>query len=132
MSKPQIINDNIWHNPKITIDNKSIFIKSYVNKGFIFVSDLLNIDGTFRNFDELKHINPKTNFIEYASLRTAVTTRLHTQDIHLPNLQNTLQYGPIVPNHILLFNNTCKGCKPMYNILLDKKEKYVHRYQNGE
>lgn len=121
LSRPQIINDNIWHNPQITIDNKSIFIKSYVNKGFIFVSDLLNIDGTFRKFDELKHINPKTNFIEYASLRTAVTTRLHTQDIHLPNLQNTLQYGPIVPNHILLFINTCKGCKPMYNILLDKK-----------
>lgn len=52
---------------------------------------------------------------------TAVMIRLHTQDIHLPNLQNTIQYGPIIPNHILMFINTCKGCKPMYNLLLDKK-----------
>lgn len=113
---------------KITLDNKSIFFKSYVYTGFIFVSHLLNIDGTFINFDILEHIYPNTK--EYASLRTAVTTRQHTQ--HLPNVQNTIQYAPSIPNHILLIINTWKGCKPMYNLLLDKKEKYVHLYQNGE
>lgn len=41
---------SIRHNPKITVDNKSIFFKINVNTGFIFVGDLLNIDGTFFKF----------------------------------------------------------------------------------
>lgn len=31
------------------------------------------------------------------------------------------EYGPVIPNHILLFTSNCKGCKRMYNLLLDKK-----------
>lgn len=46
--------------------------------------------------------------------------RLHTQDLYLPNLQTIIKYGSIIPNHILLFNNSCKGCKHLY-LLLDKK-----------
>lgn len=62
--------------------SRSIFFKNYVNTGFIFLSDLFKIDGTFINVDELKHINPQTNFKEYGSLKTAVTTRIHTQDMY--------------------------------------------------
>lgn len=35
------------------------------------VGDLLNIYGTFKGFADLKHITPKTIFMEYASLTTA-------------------------------------------------------------
>lgn len=58
---------------------------------FIYVSDLLHTDGTFVSFGAFKHINPRTNFQEYAVLKTAVTNRLHTQDKHLPNLQKTIK-----------------------------------------
>lgn len=74
LSKP-----NLWIKiygtiAKKTVDNISIFSKSNVNTEFIFVSDLLNIDRTFINFDELKHIILKTIFsIEYASLKTEFT-----------------------------------------------------------
>lgn len=118
--------------PKSQQTASQYFFKSFADIGFIFVGDLLNIDGTFISFEKLKQINPNTNFIEYASIRTAVRNRLHTQDLYIPNLQIIKEYGPVIPNHILLFTNNCKGCKLMYNLLLDKKEKHVHLYQNGE
>lgn len=58
LSKHQAINDKLWYNPKITVDNKSIFFKSFANTRFIFVGDLLNINGTFISFKKLKQINP--------------------------------------------------------------------------
>lgn len=33
---------------------------------------------------------------------------------------NFIEYASF-PNHIQLFTNSCKGCKPMYNLSLDKK-----------
>lgn len=44
--------------------------------------DLLKIDGTFISYENLKQIHPMTNLIEYSSIRTAVRTTLHTQDLH--------------------------------------------------
>lgn len=71
------MNEHIWYNPKVTIDYKSIFFKSFVNTGFISVGELLNIDGTFIIFKELKYLYPKPNFMDKTSLRNTVLNRLH-------------------------------------------------------
>ena len=36
-------------------------------------------------------------------------------------LQKIKEYGPIIPNNISLLYKNCKGCKPMYNMLIEKK-----------
>lgn len=59
-----------------------ITIKSFAYTGFFFAGDLLKIDGTFISYENLKQIHPMTNPIEYSSIRTAVRTTLHTQDLH--------------------------------------------------
>lgn len=43
-------------------------------------------------------------------LKLQFIQRLESQDLHLSNLQNIIQYWPVIPNDILLFTNTCKGC----------------------
>lgn len=61
-------------------------------------------------------------------LKLQFIQRLDSQELHLSNLQSIIQYWPIIPNDVLLFTNTCKGCKPVSNLLLDKWRKYVHPY----
>lgn len=68
---------------------------------FIYVSDLLNKDGTFVSFGAFKHINPRTNFQEYAVLKL----QLRTDCILKINIYQTYkrQYRPIIPDHISFF-----------------------------
>lgn len=61
-------------------------------------------------------------------LKLQFIQRLDSQELHLSNLQRIIQYWHIIPNDMLLFINTCRGFKPMYNLLLDKWGKYVHPY----
>ena len=121
LNETQYFHEHIWHNPQITIDSKSFFFKSYYSVGFRFIDDLFNLDGTFISFYALKDIITDTHFLEYASLRTAIMDRLHTVNISTPELQKFKEYGPIIPNNILLLYKNCKGCKPMYNVLIEKK-----------
>ena len=69
----------------------------------------------------MKNIITDTHFLKYASLRIAITNRLHKVDIPIPELQNFKEYGLIIPNSISLLYKNCKGCKPMYNIFIEKK-----------
>lgn len=42
----------------------------------------------------------------------------------LNKFANIIQYKPITPNHILLFNNICKGCKPELTIRKNHRNMY--------
>ena len=54
--------------------------------------------------------------------------RLHKVNISTPELQKFKEYGPIIPNSILLLYKKCKGCKPVYNVLIEKRLIYVLQY----
>lgn len=73
------------------------------------IGDGLDINGTFISFGEFKHINLKSNFMEYTSVRTPVMIRLHT----LSEFTKHNTKWTIIPNYILLYINTFKSCKPM-------------------
>ena len=46
----------LWFNSNISIENNPIFINSLYKKGFFYVSDLLNRDGTFYHLKNLEQI----------------------------------------------------------------------------
>ena len=58
--------------------------------------------------------------------------RLHKVNIPIPELQKFKDSGPINSSSISLIYKNCKGCKPMYNILIEKRFIYVLQYQNEE
>ena len=105
-----ILNDHIWFNPKVKINNAPIFFKHYYNARFVFIRDLFDKDGNFLSLQ----VNIKTNFIEYTGLKKAVLSVL-------PNQIKTNLIGPILPKTLMFFYKNSKGCKDMYSILLYKK-----------
>lgn len=44
----------------------------------------------------------------------------------LAKFANIIQYKPITSNHILLFNNICKGCKP--ELTIRKKHRNMYNF----
>lgn len=59
-----------------------------------------------------------TNFIEYAGLKKAVKK-------HIDNTDMSKEHGPKIPNSIYLFYRNTKGCKEMYNILIENKKEPI-------
>ena len=52
-SAEDIVNEVIWYNNHITIDKEYVFYKTWYNVGIIYISDLLNDQGTFMSYEEL-------------------------------------------------------------------------------
>ena len=59
-----IYKEHIWYNPRLIIGQTSVFLKSYFNAGFVFISDLFDSDKNFLSLDTFKRLDVKTNFIE--------------------------------------------------------------------
>jgi hypothetical protein len=64
-----ILRQVIWNNSLLKIDGKAINYKSWIDKGIIFIRDLLDNTGKWasKNFLEAK-FNTTINFLEYLSL----------------------------------------------------------------
>ena len=57
LNETQFCHEYILHNPKITIDNTSFFLKkSFCSVGFNILDDIRKLDGTFISVYALKSI----------------------------------------------------------------------------
>lgn len=67
----KVLNEHIWFNPNIKINNSSIFLKNYVNCVYKFIKDLMTEECNYVGLETLENSNVKTNFLEYRSLKRA-------------------------------------------------------------
>ena len=49
----EIINEYIWNNKQILIENKTVYSKNLRDKGLLKINDLLNLQGSFMKMEEL-------------------------------------------------------------------------------
>ena len=53
----------IWNNRLIKVENKSLFLKNWYEKGIVYIHDLLNEEGTWLSYDQFQNkLNNRTNF----------------------------------------------------------------------
>ena len=72
----------IWNNRSILVENKSIFLNDWAERGVIFVQDLLNQNGSWMSFGEFTDkYNIRTNFLRYMGVISAIKAYLNIQDI---------------------------------------------------
>ena len=56
----------IWNNKDITIEGKSLYWKTWSERGIYFVQDLLKNTGNYLSYEEFKtKYNNEVNFIYY-------------------------------------------------------------------
>ena len=69
MNKQEII----WNNWFIRIDGKTIYYKTWVNKGILRISDLLDTDGHFLSFENFKcKFGIRCTFLDCAGVLAAI------------------------------------------------------------
>ena len=63
----------LWNNEAITIENHSLYWRSWVERGIYFIQDILNSNGNFLKLDEFQtKFQIKTNFLQYLMIMIAV------------------------------------------------------------
>ena len=72
----EILSENVWYNPKITVGGNLVFLKSLFNSGIVFIYDLLDSNGNIYSFDYIQSdLKSKINFVEYVELKKAIQER---------------------------------------------------------
>ena len=67
----------LWNNEAITIENHSLYWKSWVKRGIYFIQDILNSSGNFLTLDEFQtKFQIKTNFFRILSIDSSYTFRV--------------------------------------------------------
>ena len=113
-----LANKPIWMNNDIKIGGNCVFYKHWYRNGIVFINDLLKIDNTFYNFDEILNIlGLRINFLEYEGILSAVRklktsfTGSYVEKIN----------GPFQPSSIVTVLKSKKGAQDMYKVLCKKK-----------
>ena len=75
----------IWYNSNIRIQNKPIVWKHWINGNIVHICDIMS-DTTDDGFETLENIVAKyqiqTNWLEYASLKNAITPLWKNNDLY--------------------------------------------------
>ena len=67
----------LWNNKSITIDNATLFWKSWFEEGVVTVKDVLNPEGNFLSYEEFRNkFNITTNYLHYFQLISAIPSDL--------------------------------------------------------
>ena len=66
----------IWNNKDIRINNKSVFYANYYSVGIISLRDLLFEYNNVTSYEYFKHKGLHTNFLIWTALRTSVPKSL--------------------------------------------------------
>lgn len=121
----EIISETLWNNTYIQIDGKPICYNKWLEKGILYVSDIVdrtNADG-FKSVEQLfiEH-GIECNFLTYLSLKSAIPQRW------INIIRNSLVYTGDVDKNIYVYLD-CKlqarnvTCKDVYKYLISKKSK---------
>ena len=74
----------IWTNKEITVENKPVYYKHYVNARVICIQDLNSTD----SYNQLSKKICKTNILEWAGLRRSISLSLRRHDGY-PSINST-------------------------------------------
>ena len=63
----------LWNNKNVLLDGKSIFWKTWVEKGIMFIHDFINPDGTWMTYHEFNQkYEVRTNFLRYLGILSII------------------------------------------------------------
>ena len=104
-----VLSSSIFHNPEIKVGGKPLWIKTWYQKGLLYVNDLLAENGNFYSQTDIERkYNIKTNFVQFQGMIQAVKLYARRNDVE--NFTKKLEY-PIIPNTIALFTKSKKEVK---------------------
>ncbi len=66
------MNQSLWLNSSITVNNNYIYVKNWENCGITYIKDILNKNGSFLTHKELKSKNNITTFLQTIQIHKSI------------------------------------------------------------
>ena len=114
----------LYNNKEILIDQKTVYLSKWMEKGIVFIKDLLKEDGSYLSFEEFKgKFSCKTNFIQYFQIISAIPDRLRlkARQIESVNKQFFTSNDHFFHfNRNFTFNLDKAKSRDFYNLFIDK------------
>ena len=113
IGEDQILKSPLFYNRNIKVDRKCVFYKIWYDKGIRFVNDLVNQNGSFYSYQEVRIDGNPLNILKYQGFIDSLKHFLsHTQIRLTKKVQD-----PFIPSHIKVFLQQKTGTQAMYNEL---------------
>ena len=71
-SRTEIMQQVLWFNSNICIKEKPVYHKGWHEAGITRISDIVNENGTFLKYDDIKQKHNRANYLTYAGLMSAI------------------------------------------------------------
>ena len=111
----------LWNNPRIKMNDKVMYLRSWSVKGIRFVNDILEVDGSFLSYFDFQHrFGIQTNFLQYYGLCNAIRSGFK-KSTHVHVIPKAVE--PIIPEALNLIVKTKSGCSHIYRSFLKFKAK---------
>ena len=95
----------IWCNSHIRINNQPVFFRKWIDKGVMYVEDLLGQAGRIHTFEYFQNqLNIRTHFLEYCGLRTAIPWRFNGELQGIEDIQDT----SLIKLQQVMFSSSCR------------------------
>ncbi|MCU7801464.1 MAG: hypothetical protein KZQ70_15365, partial [gamma proteobacterium symbiont of Lucinoma myriamae] len=109
----------IWYNSSIKVGGSAVCYKNWMEKGILFVNDLLNRNGDLISFETFQEMfSVQSNFLQFEGLSNSIRNFLHTCRFqHFPNRDN----NPILPLLARYILKNKKGSRDIYDKLVKKE-----------
>jgi hypothetical protein len=106
----------IWFNQMFKIAGRSFCDKKYLEKGIVFINDLMDRNGRFLTFEDFKNkYSVQTNFLQFNNIIHSLRSFLDSLNIVHKAVKLT---EPIQPFLAKFLNKTKKGCRIIYDSML--------------
>ena len=113
-----VLSSSIFHNPEIKVGGKPLWIKTWYQKGLLYVNDLFAENGNFYSQTDIERkYNIKTNFVQFQEMIQAVKLYARRNDVENFTKIRISNYS----KHNCSFHKIKKGGKIFY-IILNKNE----------
>ena len=114
----------LYNNKEIQVDQKTVYLSKWMEKGIVSIKDLLKEDGSYLSFQEFKgKFLCNANFIQYFQIISAIPDRLRLKARQIESVNNQLFTSN---DHLFHFNrnftfNLDKAkSRDFYNLFIDK------------
>ncbi len=122
----QILNQSIWLNENLKINNKYMYNKQFTNKGILYIKDILDDNGDFLTHNEMiSKYKLATTFIECLQLKSCIPTEWKDQISKFNILANNILDGNCIVNNNRYTNIENTQCKDLYSHLIEM-DQYNH------
>ena len=114
----------LYNNKDIQVDQKTVYLSNWMEKGILSIKDLLKEDGSYLSFQEFRgKFSCNTNFMQYYQIISAIPNQLRLKAKQIESVNNhffTSHDHLFHFNRNLTFNLDKAKSRDFYNLFLDK------------